>query len=300
MENFVPIQIGLHNAKKEAEIRSFYQQLCMDADSILFDLSEYLEIDRITDPSIFFDFMNSTDPREFLYSVWIQSKGITTPAGFSLPKVIELDLIDVPRERFDLLISERNELLKTIQAKQSELKFNFSLSHFFEIKNGFGQFIFPGLYDDGFTCEAFEQALFNHVRVFTQTPEENKVVELLNNFVHSLNDMIEFGLMPNSKGTWRTKLDDKLLEYLTFAPGTERPLSIDPRITYQLSIRRGLGDTAKAFPEPKRNKRLGTVSDILKFNSGEDQAPINWENDFDEENFDEEIEVPAAVQDTEE
>jgi hypothetical protein len=254
--------------------------MCDRADALL-TLFEWFLSDK-SNTLLFFDFLKSKQPKEFLYSRFIELNNIQFP-GLSINKIIELDLVDVPKDDFKELLNQRMELLVAIE-KANKLNFNFPLSKFYyntsliesvktmgdpdfiaalkknPIEGGgvpFSGFEFCSLKNGQAIINLeFRAALFNHVRKFTSSERENEVLTVVENAINSLNDLIELDIIRNDKQRWNNDLSD-FLNAIVFSLNSDRPLSINPMLAKFKGFRKHFED--KRF----RANTTGQPDDIL-------------------------------------
>jgi hypothetical protein len=263
-DNFEQKTIGRPDAKKEMEIINLYQDICRQANDILFCVDScmgYPDKDHL-DPSVFFEFMNSKDPMATLYSNYIALRGITFP-GINISRVIELGLAEVPLDTFTDFLGYRNKLLKSIQSAEV-LKFHFPLINLWHPV--FESFCLLDIDDQkNYTFESaeFESRLYQHTRNLTGSEADNLVLEAIEKAVESMNDLIHLGIIKNNKGGWITGIAN-LSNAIVFNNYEERPLSVNPMLNRHRDFRR-------FFAEPSFNPVMGQPQNILKF----DGLPIN-------------------------
>lgn len=267
---FTPMVIGLPDIKKEKAIIDFYYKLCRDASALLYNLEDYLECQDRLEMSDFFNFLNANDPKEFLYLSWVKIKGVELPLGLSIDKVIELDLIDVPRNEFSNLITWRKELLEMVKRSTEELKFFFPLQKLFDERPDYRGFYFTALDVNDFETKEFDQALYDHVRIFTTSQQENNILEKIIQFVEMMNEFVSIGLIANDKQRWEHYLNTNLINNLVFTPGADKPFSINKIVTNRLILKKDLLSSERVFDKKTFSKVFGSVGDILSF-TPEDQ-----------------------------
>ncbi len=276
MNNFSPKLIGKKNTELELKIVSTYYELCEEANNVLFCLDSYLgypDQDKL-DPFLFFEFMNSADPKSFLYSKYIECKGIAFP-GISISKVIELGLVDVPLEAFSTLLEDRIKLEKIIQSTD-ELKFHYPLRNLWDL---LGE-IFLVIDVDENKCykivsPEFERQLNLHVGRFTSSESDNVVLEAIERAVDSLNGLIEIGVIGKEKGKWANGIA-QLANAIVFDKNSNPPLSVNPRLNQ-------LQDFRRFFTKSSNSPVMGNQADMLKFEGSDTLKeglfyPVNSEN----------------------
>jgi hypothetical protein len=254
MNTFEKKVIGLPDTKMQAEIVKLYTEICHRADALYNTFEYFLAGD--SEIKLFLDFLAANDPRAFLYSRFIEINGISFP-GLSIEKIIELDLVDVNKEDFSELLSQRIELLSLIE-KSKEVKFYFPLNKLFHKVEEISDFGISFEYPEHFKTPEFDTAIFNRVRKFTTTEKENEVLEVAERAVSALNDLVDLGFIRNDKQRWTLDLDD-FIHAIQFNLNSERPLSINQNLA-----------RFKGFIKYFENQRFvttqsGTPKDILKF-----------------------------------
>ena len=286
---FTPLEIGLPDYKNERAIIEIYQEICNIADVLLLNLQWFLS--DHSDLKLFFDFLQSKQPREFLYSRFIETNKIQVP-GLSIEKIIQLDLIDVPKDDFEGILTLRAQLL-TVIAKSSNERFYFPLSKLYYKHNSLSESIDdPELRDafienskpefdkpiDGFELVTlkdgqsilnpeFETALFSHVRHFTLSEQENEVLSVVENAVNALNCLVQSGIIRNDKQRWNIDFDN-LINAIVFNLNSETPFSIHPDLPSFKGFR-------ARFETRSRKKTTGRPENMLNF---EEMDPVQPED----------------------
>lgn len=258
MNEFTPMRIGNKNVELEQKIINLYQKLCSQANELLYGLDSYLgySAEEYPEAAIFFQFMNSKDPRAFLYSKYIEKRDISFP-GINISKVIELGLVDVPLSAFSDLLESRIELLKNIQ-KTNELKFHFPLIHLWNPElNDFCLLDIDDEQKEIFQSPDFEKKLYQHASNFTASEADNSVLEAIEKVIDSFNNLMHLGIIKNEKGRWMTGIE-KLSGAIVFNRNEENPLSVNPMLNRMADFRR-------FFSETVFKPVTGNHQDILKF-----------------------------------
>jgi hypothetical protein len=258
MKDFSPKRIGNKNTELEQKIVHTYHAIITAANDIMWHLDSwlgYVDKEKL-DPSIFFGFMNSKDPKAFLYSKYIECHGISFP-GISIAKVIELGLVDVPLANFSILLDDRITLLKIIQST-NELKFHFPLIKLWQYT--LEMFDVIDLDENGsytIISSEFESKLNQTTGRFTLTESDNAVLEAIEKTVDSLNGLVKLGVIGNDKGKWINGIS-KLANAIVFDKNSENPLSVNPRLNQLHEFRR-------FFSKTSFNPILENSTDMLQF-----------------------------------
>lgn len=268
---FTPMVIGSPDAKKEKEVINFYAELCEQASCLLYNLELYLECMDNLEISDLFGFINSQNPREFLYLKWMQIKNIEIPLGLSIDKAIELDLIDVPRDEFSNLLEQRKKLLEFLKKAKEEIRFFYPLNKLFDNRTDFRGFSFSAIDQNGFESKEFDQALYNHVRTFTKSERENQVLEKIQKFVDILNELAEIGVVLPVKGKWEDTLEKNIISNLICTPGESNPFSLNKIIFRRLVLKKDLLSVERVSDDKSFRyvTSHGEFKDILSFVSGD-------------------------------
>lgn len=273
MNEFTPKRIGKRDIEKEQKIVQLYFDLCNHANELLMSLDSYLgylDKDHLY-PDVFFEFMSCNDPKAFLYSKYIDNRGITFP-GISISKVIELGLADVPLERFADLLENRTKLLKSIQST-GELKFHYPLAKLWDIT--IESFFVIDIDDDHVYTIAstdFESKLTQHTGRFTVSESDNAVLEAIEETIDSFNKLIRLGVIKNDKGRWSQGVA-QLANAIVFNRNDENPLSVNP-------ILNRLHDFRRFFTEIKFNPVMGKPQDVLSFEPPAPDQPEDISEDL--------------------
>lgn len=278
MENFTPKQIGLPDTKLENAIATAYTDICYQAEA-MFILFERL-FGNQPDPTLFLEFVSFKNPKEWLYQRFIEMNQIHVP-GLSIDKIVELDLIDVPRDDFAALIDQRKDLLTLID-KAKEYRFFFPLAKLFRrVDQDICDFVISYQNPDVFKTPEFDQALYYHIRKFTKNQEENEALESIDKIIEGLNDLVQMGILRNNKLTYRTDLEE-MLDSIVFASNSDTPLSISPKLALKRPFTRKF-----KYSRFENANTFGKPADILKVNI----QPETVENkiDSEEETLEEEV-----------
>ena len=281
MNEFTPKRIGKKNKELERKIVQTYYALCQQANELAFSLDGYLGYPdkEILDPSMFFEFMNSEDPRAFLYLKFIEKRGITFP-GISIAKVIDLGLVDVHLGVFTALLEDRIKLQKIIQSI-NELMFHFPLRKLWNTTIEMFEVI--DIDDKGkytFLSSEFENLLQQHTGRFTLCENDNTVLAAIEKTVDSLNELVKLGVIGNAKGKWANGIS-QLANAIVFETNSDNPLSVKPRLNQHQFFRR-------FFSNPSFEPAIGNQTDMLKFDGFETlQDDLNGfvETDEDQEDL---------------
>ena len=197
---------------------------------------------------------------------YIEYHGLTFP-GIAISKIIALDMVDVPVDKFEELLKSRSDLLAQIQ-NSKELNFFYPLSKLFdstEDNRGFAitamEWGFDATEFDNrtyrFKTDEFDQKLYNYVRKFTASSRENEVLEAVNKTIDSLNDLVSIGVIRNDRQRWNVDLDS-LVNTIVFSLNEERPFTINPNLP-----------KFKGFTKHFENRGLrqiqGSPENILRF-----------------------------------
>lgn len=276
--SFEPIAIGSPDSKKEAEIIKIYADVCEQATSLLWNLEFYLGYPDKLDLSVLFDFLKSKDPQKLLYEKFIEFNNITFPFGISIDKIIELGMVDVPKEKFENLLTWREDLLAAIE-KTKNVSFYYPLEKLFDERIDNRWFAITAK-DMNFESREFDEKLYKFVRRFTANERENEIIRGIDQFVEAANNLISLGLLPNNKQKWLSKINS-LIDLLVFDYTVEEnPLSINPLFAWRQQFQ-------QHFEKRPFGSVLGRMEDILKTEAPVDQSEAaNYAPEFDV-NFDE-------------
>lgn len=278
MENFTPKQIGVPDSKLENAIATAYTDIC-DQATAMFILFERL-FGTQSDPILFIEFVNLKNPKDFLYQRFIEINQIHVP-GLSIDKIVELDLIDVPRNDFAALIEQRKDLLNMIE-KVKEYRFFFPLAKLFRrIDEEISDFAISYQSPVNIETPEFDQALYYHIRKFTKNQEENVALESINKIIEGLNDLVQMGVIRNNKLTYRTDLEE-MLDSIVFASNSDTPLSISPKLALKRPFTRKF-----KYARFENANTFGKPADILKVEAVDNKI-VSEEETLEEEIFESE------------
>ncbi len=169
----------------------------------------------------FSQFINSTNPEYFLTQKFIEKNKISVP-GISIEKLIASKMIDIPKMKVDDCLQGRVELLKLTDQLGKE---NYSIpleKLYYSEDNLFG-----------FDPERPEFAelneqIVNDLSVYTQTVEQNKIVEILENYCNATNDLVELGILPSDQRCLNPH--SFLIAALTVDRTSNRPAVLSQRV----------------------------------------------------------------------
>jgi len=278
MENFTPKQIGLADSKLENAIATAYTDICDQATAMLLIFERFFNAQP--DPFLFLKFVKSKTPKEWLYQKFIEFNEFSVP-GLSIDKIVELDLIDVPRDDFSALLEQRKDLLTLID-KAKEYRFFFPLAKLFrQVDEEISDFAISYQSPVNIETPEFDQALFYHIRKFTKNQEENEALESINKIIEGLNDLVQMGVIRNNKLTYRTDLEE-MLDSIVFASNSDTPLSISPK----LALKRPFNRKFK-YARFENANTFGKPADILNINV--QPETVDNKIDLEEETLEEEV-----------
>lgn len=270
MDNFTPKQIGLPDTKLEAAIIDLYSAICDTANALHCLFEAFLSGKR--DIPLFFEFIKSPSPKDFLYRKFIEINKINVP-GLSIEKIMEFDLIDVPREDFAALLDQRKELVSLI-GKAKDYRFYFPLKKlFYKVDEEISDFGISHQCPTIIQSPEFDEALYRHIRKFTKNQEENDALESIDKIIEGFNDLVKMGIVRSEKYQAATDLDD-LLASVVFSFNTETPFSISPK----LALKRPFSRKFK-YVRFENVNTFGQPSDILGTKLQELNNEINSEED---------------------
>ena len=258
MNEFTPKRFGNKDFELEQKIINCYADLCDQANELLCGLDCYLgySVEEYPEAALFFQFMNSKDPRSLLYLKYIEKRDISFP-GINISKVIELGLVDVPLSAFSNLLDSRIKLLKSIQNTE-ELKFHFPLIHLWDPElNYFCLLDVDDKQNSIFQSPDFEIRLNLHTGNFTASESDNLILEAIEKTIDSFNNLMHLGIIKNGKGRWMNGIE-KLSGAILFNGNEENPLSVNPRINR-------LYDFKRFFSETVFSPTIVSQQDVLKF-----------------------------------
>ena len=246
-------EIGLPDLQKEKEIIKLYDEICTNANSLFWNLEFYLDRPDKINLNLFFEFLNSKEPKQFLYVQFIECKDLKFP-GINVSKIIEHGLVDVPAEKFNELLKDRIELLEIIE-KAKALNFYFPLAKLFNETNR--AFAVSSI-DSDIESKKFDELVYRHVRKFTSNEKENEAIEALEEAVNALNKLINLGLIQNHPLKWKTAGINSLLLSIVFDHNSDNPLSLKPEI-------KRLMCWSNLFTDKTSDNPAYLSCDILKF-----------------------------------
>jgi hypothetical protein len=187
-------------------------------------ISRFFGLDENISIDILIEFIQS-NPKQWLPEKFIEFKKIEIQPGFSVAKVIEKELLDMPD--ISGLVAAHNE----IKASLEKIKF-FGFIH-----------AFSKLYsekEDIFNLESdvdFIPDLDNFLSVYTTSAEQNVILTLLENLLEVLNDMDSIGLIKIHNGFGEL---ENIQNFFIFK---ERCFGINSKIFLRIPQLKKYGDT---------------------------------------------------------
>lgn len=261
MNTFEPVQIGQTDERKEKEIIDWYEKLCLNARTLFWNLEFYLGCPDKIELSVFFDFLNTKDPKGFLYTKWIEFHNIQFPFAMSIDKIIELDLVDVPKNDFNELLNWRKEICDQVESqinKSDKLNFYFPLQKLFDNNPENRRFSMTAENLEFVSLE-FDAELLQFTRKYTVNKAENELLEIVNKIVESINELIRIGLIPANKQRWMARIENYINDSLDF----DHTKETNPVF---LNARKFMAKVPSVFFEKRPiGGSVGRISDVLKF-----------------------------------
>jgi ribosomal protein L20A (L18A) len=265
--------IGLPDVAKEQNIRKIYNSICENARALFWNLEFYLGCPDKLNLPVFFEFLKTKDAKAWLYERFIEYHQLTFP-GINIQKVIELELADVPKADFENLLTWRKELLNDIQ-KTTEVGFYFPIIKLFNYDEDYRMFAISTEEDPEIHSDEVDQKLYLHVRKFTQTEEENKILDAVQKAVDSFNELVNLGIIRNDKQRWHLDLEN-LIRTIVFSLNEENPLSIHPQLSKFKGFRQHFQERGIV--------NAGRLEDLLKIELPiEEDLPEEMNEDMTEE-----------------
>jgi len=216
MSEFIPKMIGLQDVDSHQKIKSLYEELVNRAQGFIWDTQDLLS-DSELKVEMLFEMLKKTesDLILFLKREYVKVNNISMP-GINTERLISLDLVELPND-YDLILlnwKETNELIDKIAAT----RFFFPLSSLINPeKNEFA------LNDE------FETSLLNFTANFTENEKQNEVIQVIENFCNSINDLIELKLVKPEGNQW-TNVCNILEMGIAHNKSSIRPLSPNKKI----------------------------------------------------------------------
>jgi ribosomal protein L20A (L18A) len=265
--------IGLPDVAKEQNIRKIYNSICENARALFWNLEFYLGCPDKLNLPVFFEFLKTKDAKAWLYERFIEYHQLTFP-GINIQKVIELEQADVPKADFENLLTWRKELLNDIQ-KTTEVGFYFPIIKLFNYDEDYRMFAISTEEDPEIHSDEVDQKLYLHVRKFTQTEEENKILDAVQKAVDSFNELVNLGIIRNDKQRWHLDLEN-LIRTIVFSLNEENPLSIHPQLSKFKGFRQHFQERGIV--------NAGRLEDLLKIELPiEEDLPEEMNEDMTEE-----------------
>ena len=214
---FTPITLNGISTSQEYQnktSRESYESLCSDLNSMKFGLEELLTDLKDTDPQLTLDFLKAEDPLKFIKLKFVEAKKIHVP-GLKPSAFLDGDMLDIPAEPLQQVLASRTAF-DLAHAKACE-KFDYPIKDLYIVEDDCGMFA---------VGESFDKALSEYYAETTSNEFENKIVEAMDNFVQSINDLIELGVLyPDAR--WRNQVlfifQDK---HVPLNRRSDRPLSL--------------------------------------------------------------------------
>lgn len=207
------------NEKELERTKNLYSLLCSDLSVCLFQLEDVFP--GIT-PDDLLDFIRGFDPEKWLQKRFAEAKQDEHP-GLNVLKMIQAGIIPLPYEITESINDHAKirELISQIKGTQ----FHFPLARLFDKKEKAFQL-----------NQEFEQAAFNHYSTFAETPEQQTIVENINQIATSLNTLAGFGIF--NFGTNGVLMLGKLGEFFDVEKSSNKPLKASRRLFWRPILRR--------------------------------------------------------------
>ncbi|MCW0483489.1 hypothetical protein [Gaoshiqia sediminis] len=175
--------IGLPDVKSQDQIRNIYQKAVDEINNIEVELRLLVTNDQVTAlySDLLFELLRSKEPESWLISKYVEAKNINIP-HLRTDKLKELGLFDLPD--YSEILDSHSSLYRLLE-KAAELRFIYPLRKLI-VQEDDGDFF--TLTDD------FERELIEATTRFTQNEIQNKILEALETFAKSLNEMDTLGI----------------------------------------------------------------------------------------------------------
>ncbi len=187
-EEFKPKQIGEENTWLVTQAIKDYSSLIERLTALKKELSNCLETDFDIDN--FIDFLKH-DPEKWVYKKFISINDVNFP-GLSTEKIIELKMLDV--KGVPALLAKYNDF-KNVLDKVIESGFFYPLSKLYSEETK--EFNLPVEFHAD--CDAYFSK-------FTQTPEQNEILEKFERLCEVLNELDELNIIRSKNGPDEIKM----------------------------------------------------------------------------------------------
>jgi len=215
-------KIGTLSRSDKAEIeriREIYDRLCLTLNDIKLTLEEILCNFENVDLDLIKAFLKS-DPEDFVKRKFVEFKGIGL-SGISKEALIGSDLLDLPKEPFDYLMSDINKY-KTLQASVEKFSnFRIDIQSLYVTEDDHTLF--------SLTAE-FDTALEEFYSNYTENEIENEQLEAIEKFVDSVNGLMKLGLIRKDH-RWLNDIKFQPSSY-DIDPSSDNPLTLNRRFFF--------------------------------------------------------------------
>lgn len=190
-------KIGTLSRSDKAEmetIRKYYEELCYTLNGIKFGLEEVLNDFEDVSLEFVISFLKS-DPDDFIKRKFAERKKVDIK-GVSKEALIRSDLLDVPKEQYNYLVSDHKKYHAILASIDKFTNFKSGLELFYRNEDEDMIFILT---------PEFEAALVEFYTHYTRNEAENEQLNALNAFANAVNGLMKVGLIRNDS-RWLTDI----------------------------------------------------------------------------------------------
>jgi hypothetical protein len=210
LNNFTPKMIGDKDTGKFNLIHELYETLTAVLSVFLWKYEELLEIEKApVEDALNVLNMKQSDMDIFMKRKYIEATGLTFP-GLKVDMIIQNNLLELPEWYSEFL--EVKKEVEIIIEKILDTKFLFPFSSLYvEDSHMFG------------LTPEFEDKLAESVEVYTESEQQNTILEAVSDLCEAVNTLIELKLVKSQGNLWAYAVEDLALA-IENKKGETRPL----------------------------------------------------------------------------
>ena len=181
---FAKQKIGEEKTFDSYAVRVIYENITDSCTELKNQLQTCLNVEISIDD--FLKFLKS-NPERWIFNKFIETQNIKIP-GLSNEKIIELKLLDIDKVAVSQVL-QQYAALKSILDKLNNNMFYYPLRKLFDEEKG----VF-------YTSGDLWAAIDNRFTIFTQTEEQNKILDVFNRLCGVLNELEELNVLRSKNG----------------------------------------------------------------------------------------------------
>lgn len=188
-QGFVPMQISDPDYDAIQEVENHYKEICEVLNNLFDATEEVVFLGKELSIDDFFSFIESKDAERWCYRKHIKAAEFSF-GDMDHERVIDLKLFQI--EGFER-VTELYKKFKNLKSKQ--VKFDYSIKKLYVAE--LNQFSIETGTEE---ISDFITSVENRFSMFTETPEQNKVLDILTTIVDNYNKLAEMGILRMKNG----------------------------------------------------------------------------------------------------